>query len=251
MDIIRKLNKYQKSILILLFFIILLFSIVYPIIISRVGFEYRDVILIPKQENTNIIYSGKLYGEVVQFTMFSDNSIEFQHGDKTYGTYTLKKDSTAIPKNEEFAKNMTGIELLRNDESLFRGGIIKHNGRILLYNEDGHMANIGVSINGFEIDENGKKIDSVEPTPLDIIKLTDGTYMTHKGDLSALALGVFLCIVAVISILFADELFRLRLIFRVENVDNVEPSDWEIAGRYIGWTLMPIFAIIIFVMGLQ
>ena len=39
-----------------------------------------------------------------------------------------------------------------------------------------------------------------------------------------------------ISILFADELFRWHLSFRVWNADNLEPSDWELAGRYISVT---------------
>ena len=32
---------------------------------------------------------------------------------------------------------------------------------------------------------------------------------------------------------------------------DIEPSDWEISSRYIGWTLEPIFAFIIFILGLQ
>ena len=53
------------------------------------------------------------------------------------------------------------------------------------------------------------------------------------------------------SILFADELFRWQLMFRVQNVENVEPSEWEITGRYISWTVLPVAAIVIFVIGLK
>jgi hypothetical protein len=51
--------------------------------------------------------------------------------------------------------------------------------------------------------------------------------------------------------LFADELFRLELAFKVRNVDKVEPSEWEITGRYIGWLVLPIIALAIYIMGLQ
>ena len=54
-----------------------------------------------------------------------------------------------------------------------------------------------------------------------------------------------------LSILFADELFRWHLSFRVWNADNLEPSDWELAGRYISWTVLCVTALVVFVIGLQ
>lgn len=62
--------------------------------------------------------------------------------------------------------------------------------------------------------------------------------------------GVFVCIITTISILFADELFRWHLIFRICNADRAEPSDWEMAGRYISWTVLPVIAMILFIMGI-
>ncbi|WP_162613195.1 hypothetical protein [Lachnoclostridium sp. An169] len=41
------------------------------------------------------------------------------------------------------------------------------------------------------------------------------------------------------------------LVFRFSNADQAEPSDLEIAGRYISWTVLPIAALILFVRGLQ
>ena len=55
----------------------------------------------------------------------------------------------------------------------------------------------------------------------------------------------------VISILFADELFRLGLIGRVRDWDQAEPSEFEIAGRYISWTLFPILILWIYFTGLR
>ncbi|MBR3601902.1 MAG: hypothetical protein IKL49_06240 [Lachnospiraceae bacterium] len=57
--------------------------------------------------------------------------------------------------------------------------------------------------------------------------------------------------VNVFTMLFADELFCWNLAFQIRNVENAEPSDWEIAGRYIGWTAMTIVALVLFIMGLQ
>ena len=63
-------------------------------------------------------------------------------------------------------------------------------------------------------------------------------------------LSLFFCIMNAVSILFAEELFRFELTFKVRNVDNVEPSEWEITARYLGWTFLTIVALIIFNMGL-
>lgn len=64
-------------------------------------------------------------------------------------------------------------------------------------------------------------------------------------------MAVFICILNALFILFADELFRLNLVFEVRNVDKVEPSEWTITGRYIRCTIMTIIAFAIFIMGLQ
>ena len=75
-------------------------------------------------------------------------------------------------------------------------------------------------------------------------------YLIHKGSFLEWFGGALFCVITIVSILFADELFYIRMSFRVENINDVEPSDLEIAGRYIGWTLEPIMALAIFLMGL-
>ena len=46
-------------------------------------------------------------------------------------------------------------------------------------------------------------------------------------------------------------MFRWDLAFRIRNVEQAEPSECEIAGRYIAWVVLPIIALVLFVMGLQ
>ena len=52
-------------------------------------------------------------------------------------------------------------------------------------------------------------------------------------------------------ILFADELFRWNLAFRIRNAEDAEPSELELAGRYITWTVLPLAALAVFVIGLR
>ena len=40
--------------------------------------------------------------------------------------------------------------------------------------------------------------------------------------------------------MFADELFRFNLAFRIRDAGRAEPSEWEIAGRYISWAVLPV-----------
>lgn len=254
MEKFKELNRYQKGVLIVMIVMALVFAVIYPMTISRVGFAYKDKILVPAEENGCTVYSGKLMGEQSSFTVSEDKTVVFQHGDKTYGPYTAKEDPTAIPEDREMAEYMTGVELRQGDEILFRGGVLETADSWWLYNEDGSLDNFGfsyVTSDGIERDENGNIIDPVEPSATTILELMNGPELTHKGEGLAWFGAVFICILNALSIFFADELFRWNLAFQIRNVDRAEPSDWEIAGRYIGWSVMTIMALVIFIMGLQ
>ena len=59
---IKNLNKYQKGFLAVIIAMVLIFTVVYAVTISRVGFAYKDAILVPSEENGVTVYSGKLEG---------------------------------------------------------------------------------------------------------------------------------------------------------------------------------------------
>ena len=254
MEKIKSLNSYQKGILIFMTAMTLVFAVIYPRTISKVGYRYNDVILVPTQEKGKTIYTGKIQGKQAQFIVSEDKSIVFQYGDKSYGTYTMKEDPTAIPKDKELAEEMTGVEICNGDKLLFRGGVWDSGDFYWLYNEDGTLDSLGFSVmtsNGIELDEDGNVIDRMEPSASTIYELLNEPELTHKGEAFVWFEAVFICILNTLSILFVDELFRWNLAFQIRNVDNAEPSDWEIAGRYIGWTAMTIMALVLFIMGLQ
>ena len=116
------------------------------------------------------------------------------------------------------------------------------------------MADTGVfyvDSDGTRRDQDGNRIDPAEPSVATILELIDGPVLTHKGAWYAWCGAVCISILNALSILFADELFRWNLSFRIRHVEDAEPSDWELAGRYIGWTVLTIMTLVIFVMGLQ
>lgn len=251
---IKGLNVGQKGILLGMLAMALVFSVVYPLTISRVGFEYRDKIFVPSQENGDTVYSGKLQGQTARFTVSADKTVVFQRGEKTYGPYTAKEDPTAIPKDEAMAAYMTGMEIRQGEDILFRGGVLELDDFDWLYREDGsivHSAGSYVVGDGVERDENGDPIDTAAPSVADIVELARGPELTHKGTWLAWFGAVLICVLNAVLILFADELFHWRLAIYVRDAEQAEPSDWEIKERYIGWTVLAVMALILFLVGLR
>ena len=256
MERIKSLDRYPKIILLILSAMLVAFTAAYIIVSSRVGFEYKDVILRPSVEGGNTVYAGRIHGDDACFTVTQDKTVTFQYGDKTYGPYTAKEDPTAIPKDSEMAEFMTGVEVRKGNEIFFRGGVFvagREKSDLMLFDEDGSFSGISISVStgdGVMYDAEGNVIDQMAPSATTILRLMDDPKLTNKGEWIAWFCGVFLSGVTVILILFADELFRHNLRFMIRNVEHAEPSDWEIASRHISWTVLPIMALIIYIMGL-
>jgi hypothetical protein len=253
MERIKCLGRYQKGILILLGAMVIVFTVLYSVANARVGYAYENAILIPHKDQGDTVYSGKIHGKTATFTVSDGNRVEFHYGDKIYGPYVVKEDATAIPENADVKSFMTGIELWCGNEMIFRGGVLDSGVYKILYNENADLEGMPITYvtnDGTIRDENGNIVDPMEPSIITILDLVESPQLTHKGYGVALYGGWFLCIVTAILILFADELFRYQLSFRINNVEDAQPSDWEIIGRYIEWTLLPIMALITFVAGL-
>ena len=257
MERIRNLDRYQKGILLVLVAMAVAFAGVYALVTYRVGYLYNDQILEPVTENGNTMYRAEVQGEEWCFTVTPDKTVTFRCGEKTYGPYTAKEDPTAVPKDHDFAKHMTGMEIRDRDEMIFRGGIMAFGEGYqswLMYSEDGSsfgFTSYAVMSDGTMITGDGQIVDPMKPSVYNILCLMEGPELTHKGVWFAWFAGAVISVICTVSILFADELFRWNLVFRVRDVDLVEPSDWEIASRYIGWTMMTVMAFAVYIMGLQ
>lgn len=255
MNKIKTLNKYQKAILLFMIAMIVFFAAIYSVISNRVGFSYMDEIFIPSQENGYILYTGKIQGEQATFKVSPDKTVIFQHGDNTYPPYTFKEDATAIPNDMDMSlyDEMKGIEVRQEDEILFRGVVTDTGSYRVFLNEDGSLGDFGVTmvVDGIAYGDRGNIFDPIEPTIHTILELISEPQLTHKGEWGAWFYSVFICFITALSILFVDELFYFCLQFDIRNAQEAEPSDWEIASRYIAWTLLPIGAFICLIMGLQ
>lgn len=241
---VKVLGRYQKILLLLMAVMILAFTVIYPIVTARSGFLYEGTILVPSEEDGCTVYSEKIYGTAATFTVSADKTVIFQYGNTVYGPYTVKEDPAAIPKDSDLQAQMTGIELRCGGEIVFRGGVVNSGDWRMLYNEDGSF-DLLRSITATMSD------GTMEPSVSTILDLTDGPALTHKGTWLGWFGGVLICVITALTMLFADELFRWNASFLVRNAEEAEPSDWEIAGRYITWTVLPVMAAVIFILGLK
>lgn len=252
MERIRALNGYQKGVLVAMMVMIVLFTILYPITVNRVGYLYNDTILVPSEQDGATVYSGKISGKRAKFTVSDDGAVAFQYGDQTYGPYTVTEDPTAVPEGDELADEMTGIEVRCGDAIAFRGGVLDLVEYRWLISEDGSPASFGIQIRTGSVimDGDGNVVDPMEPTPEHILDLLEGPELIHKGTWIAWFFGVVVCAATALAILFADEIFRWNLRFIIRNVEGAEPSDWEMMSRYVAWTILPLMALVLFIMGL-
>ena len=260
---IRSLERVQKGMLLFAAVLPLAFFAAYFVTTGREGFEYRNAILVPETDADGgadgTVYAGTINGKTAVFTVSPDKTVEFRYGETIYGPYTVKEDPAAIPKRGEDmetpaeTKDMRGIELYRGDELLFRGGARYFANSYRLYNEEGEMEVLGpITAGGKSLEGNGNTADPMEPSAGVLLELMYGpVLLTHKGDWNGWLFGTLICAAVSVSILFADELFRWNLRFQIRDPERAEPSEWEIAGRYLTWTIFLIWAVTAFIAGLQ
>ena len=96
---VRRLDRYQKGVLLVMAAMIIVFTVIYPVIILRVGIEFRGSILVPKQIDGGTVYSGRVDGEPTSFTVNADGTVDFQCGGMAFGPYTLREAPDAVPED--------------------------------------------------------------------------------------------------------------------------------------------------------
>lgn len=239
----KELSPLPRALLIALAAMLVIFTAVYPLLGLGKGIEYQDALLLWSAQGENDVYAGRVDGERAVFTVFPDGRMEYQYGDTRYGPYTVIPDPTAVPWNSEMAPFLTGVEVRREDEVLFRGGWYSSGDFPILVDEDGEPEPFS-SITW----SSGEKT-SREPAVSFLLRLAAGPALTHRGEPYAYFGGTFLALVGIFTILFADELFRWNLHFRIRDPERVEPSEWELFTRYTGWVLCTAGALILYLTG--
>ena len=252
---IQDLNWYQKGILLLLLVLIPVYAVIYHVSISRVGVLYNDKIFVPAEESGATVYSGRLDGKPAEITVTNDKTaVTFRCGDTVYGPYTIEEDPSALADIEFCPSDMRGVALYDGETLLFRGGFWPSGDFTQLYRADGspdlQMGLYAVE-NGVWKDADGNVVDPMKPDAADILRIALAPELTHKGDWLVWFGAVCISLLNAATILYADELFRWNLSFQIRNTEDVEPSEWEMLSRYLGWTVLTILAFIVYILGLK
>ena len=252
MEKIRQLGIFQKAVLVIMIVMTLTFAFAYHRSVSREGYLYHGSLLMPREENGSVVYSGSVKGKDASFTVTGDTA-EFIIGDKTWGPYTVREvpELSAYPDD----KSSRGMEIILDGEVVFSGTVLSAGDNQYLFYEkktadepvtEGPWVFVTEPL-FFDEPDSGPP----EPSLSDAVALVSSPVLSHRGDWGFWFLGVIICAVTAFSIFFADELFRWNLSFRIREPEKAEPSDWEITGRYLSWVFMPLLALAVFAMGLK
>lgn len=257
MERIRNLYRYQKVILLILIVMAVIFAALYAVVTSRTGFSYMDKILIPETRDGATVYSGIIGGEKAWFTVSGDKSVTFRHGDRLYGPYTAVEAPDAVPEEDSLSEQMTGIEVRDGDKIIFRGGFVEtgySDGDFILVDEKGSLSGVSISVHmsdGTVMDGNGNIVDPMAPDVYSLLHLMNGPELTAKGHWGVYFLCLVMSAVTAVSLVYADELFRFGLSFRIRNADTAEPSDWALADRNISWLIATVGIFVVYIIGLR
>ena len=253
---IQALNRYQKIILTLSLVLLIGFTIVYVVTSIRMGYAYKGSLLMPHSENGNTIYTGRVDRKDTTITVTPDRTVTICYDDEIYGPYIVKEDPTAIPDSFADTSAMFGIEITEGNSIFFRGGVfgtVGSDSDVVFFNEKGGIANISVTYttnNDTQYDLDGNPIDPLTPSVSAVWELMHGPKLTSRGDWRFWLIASAACILTIIHIFSADKLFRRNLSYMIRDPESAEPSEWEIAKRYIAWTFLPILALVSYIIGL-
>ena len=244
-----QLSIGQKVLVLIQAAMLLLFLILYPTVGRMQYIDFRGEHLRYTTKGQTQICSGQVNHTDVSITVAPDQSVTFQLDDTVYGPYIIVEDPTAVPETELFTVNtdvLTGIEVQHktSGEVLFRGGYLSANldlNVFFLYDEDGQLVSPHFSTLSAE----------TEPHPQEIIKIALDPDPMTRGHAYGFLCGALLNLATALVILYADEQFRFSLRFRIENVEDAEPSDWELTSRWISWFVFTIMALVIYIIGLN
>lgn len=242
-------NLPQRILLLLQVFLFILFLILYATIGCQQVIKYQDALFRRRTDGDIIFYSGKLNGETAVFTVSPGPVVKYRWGDTLYGPYIITEDPTAVPDEEDLpeyiisTRFLTGVEVREGSDTLFRGAFLTSGSVFLVLSEDGTPYS-PVSV---VVGSNTK----MEPSVRSILRIACAPDPTPRGHWELFLLGAFVCVINAVSILFADTLFRFHLQFRVKYPEDAEPSDWELFSRWVGWVVLTITALVLFIVGLN
>lgn len=243
----------QRVVIFIQGFLILLFLILYCTVGRQQVMKYSGEYLRCRTSGEVTTYSGKIDGQTAVFTVSPGPVVEYRRGDTLYGPYAILLDPTAAPDSD--VGRLTGVEIRDGDTLLFRGGYLPNSTLFSLFDENGehYYPSLSDPDSPIRVEVAGSPKSAAYYTPgvTTILRVALEPDVVQRGFFGIFLLGALCCVLCAVSVLYADALFRWDLRFRIKYPDDAEPSDWELFSRWVGWIGLTIFALVIFILGLN
>lgn len=238
----QEMSWFRRGLLAILAVMVVGFGIATPVVSARKGIEYADTLLYLTEEGDTRRYTGRLDGQRAEFTVRPGGTVEYLWGEETYGPYQVVEDPSAAPRDF-----MTGLEIRRDGQALFRGGFSDDEWPVL-YGEDGEpfepfrMLDITYSSGGKTFDSDGRELsarDLHEPRLTTVARLVLGEpALTHRGSFGLYLLVTLLAAFNIFQICCPGLMFRWSIMWHVRDPDSAEPSDFYIVMEKIEWVVV-------------
>lgn len=268
---------YRQAMLAATVGLMVLFAVLYLIMGRQNGLEYGNDFYKLKAQGDARVYTGVDHGQRDFISTQSGEGkktvytvcktpdgyrVECQIEGQEFGPYQV----TEFPRSDVPAV-LTDLPLeggleIKNTatgELLFRGGYWQNSGYVFLVNEnakteaDGNAALTDkLTVGSVSLFDYAPPIPEEGPSCDDLVRFTLGAEanMTHKGDWMYYALALLAAVFNAASLLYAEELFIFHMSFRVAEPERVEPSEWELFTRHVGWGVLLLLELILLFTGL-
>lgn len=247
---------YRRAMLAATVGLMVLATVLYLTVGSRKGIEYGSSFYALTTEDGTMTYTGNTHEWREGNTIIQSNvgwetvytvaeapegyTVECRMGDETYGPYQVAAVDLADLSTRVLGFYLDGgmeITNVTTGERLFRGGYIRSSSGyafLLDENKEGEANSIG---------------DFAPPKPKagpdcdDLYHFTFGAEesMTSRADWTLYFCALLLAAFNAASILCAEEFFTWSMSFRVADPEGMEPSEWELFTRHVGWAVFLLF----------
>lgn len=147
--------------------------------------------------------------------------------------------------------DLYNVTVCRDDTIIFAGQAKDMDGRPLLYDKNGSVdLDLTMTFNDKTIDMYGNVVDPYEPSITETLDIVMSPELSHKGNWYMWACGVIICLLNAITIIFANEIFKFAMSFKIANAEFAEPSSLFLKVRNIEWAIITTLALIVFIIGL-
>ena len=241
-------SVFQRVLLCLFAAMAVIFAVWTLISRTHEGISFYETLLEIREENSQVVYSGKLYGDAVTIICREENGsklVEFSAPGHYSASCRVEFPEGTI--TTEFGTEVGRIRIFRNDERLFSGGYDPEpdgNAYMKYFSENGEwdpFVTVSASGNGdpwyyFEFDAHDIMRFAMEPTPA-----ARGSWPHYFAALFISAIGALLTA-------FPYALFYLK---HALDVRDPEPTDFYLASQKAGGVILAVVALALYCTGVH